>query len=75
MPISLSDDELAIILSAAQPLAPQDRSRFLQDVAAELGRYQEVGPGIVSRVTREAQRRYLSPPTFTGHRGIAKHGW
>jgi hypothetical protein len=34
MSISLSDDELRIVMDCAQPLAPQDRNAFLRDVAA-----------------------------------------
>jgi hypothetical protein len=49
MPLSLSDDKLRIVMAAAQPIAPQDRDRFLRDVAAELEKYREVGVGIVGR--------------------------
>jgi hypothetical protein len=56
--ISLSDSELQIIVDAAKPLAPNDRSEFLADVASALARYEVVGVGIVARVAREAQRKY-----------------
>ena len=39
-------------LAAARPLQPHERDQFLRDVAEQLARYQEVGPGIVSRVKR-----------------------
>jgi len=29
MPVSLSDDELPIVMTAAQPLAPEHRDKFL----------------------------------------------
>jgi hypothetical protein len=51
--LSLSDDEMRIILDSAQPLAPQDRTPFLEAVAAELAKYRELGPGVVSRTCRE----------------------
>jgi hypothetical protein len=63
--ISLSDDELKIIMDCARPLAsPQDRSQFLTDVARALERYEIVGVGIVARVAREAQRKYFAAPTM-----------
>jgi hypothetical protein len=34
MPIALSDEQLAAVMAAAQPLALADRSAFLEDVAA-----------------------------------------
>jgi hypothetical protein len=47
--------------------------RVLKDVAAELARHQEVGPGIVSRVTSELQRAYLNGPRdLCG--SVAKYG-
>ena len=65
MPISLSDDELRIVMDCAQPLQPHERARFLQDVAAELDRYRsDIGPGMVSRVAAEAQRRHFDPAQF-----------
>ena len=36
MPISLTDDELQIVMSAAQPIPPDRREQFLIDVAAQL---------------------------------------
>jgi hypothetical protein len=66
--ISLSDSELKIIMDAAAPIPPQDRSEFLRAVAAELAKHREIGAGIVGRVVREVQRRYFDPPKFqNGH--------
>ncbi len=62
MPVSLSDDELAIVMDAAQPLEPQARGKFLHDVAAELAKYPELGPGSVHRLVRATQRKYFDPP-------------
>jgi hypothetical protein len=45
----------------SEPLPPADRSRFLADVAQELGRFDQVGDGLVSRVAREVQRGYFQP--------------
>jgi hypothetical protein len=59
--IALSDDELAAVMTAAAPIPPRDRDQFLRDVASELSRYPELGPGIVGRVTAKTQRQHLAP--------------
>jgi|RhiMetdeSRZDD1v2_1073273.scaffolds.fasta_scaffold228040_4 hypothetical protein len=71
-PIHLSDSQFDQILRAATPLAPEDRSSFLADVAAAL-RGQPLGDGAVFRVIREIQERYLRPPEFTPG-GSGKYG-
>jgi hypothetical protein len=61
-PIRLSDSELDAVMSAARPI-PVDRSdAFLQEVASELQRCGEIGPGAVFKVCREIQRRFFDPP-------------
>ena len=60
-PLHLSDTQLEQVLRAAAPLAPNDRSLFLADVAAAL-RDQPLGDGIVFRVIRKMQERYFRPP-------------
>ena len=62
-PIHLSDSQLEQIMRAAAPLAPNDRSAFLTDVAAAL-HGQALGDGAVFRVIREIQGRYFHPPEF-----------
>ena len=47
--------------AAARPIPPCDRDGFLRDVAAELARYPELGPGIIARVTAKLQRQHLAP--------------
>ena len=74
MPISLTDAELEVVMSAARPLQPHERDQFLRDVAAELERYRsDIGPGLVARVAREAQRKVFDPPSFSGDRGVGKY--
>jgi hypothetical protein len=65
MPLRLTDDQLDIILLAAQPLAPHQRDGFLQAVANELAGCQELGPGLVSRVCRQVQRAHFDPPELS----------
>ena len=72
MPISFSDSELAAVIEAARPIPPRDRDAFLRDVAAELAKHPEIGPGVVDRVVREIQRRHL--PARTGHNLGSKYG-
>ena len=70
--ISLSDDELRIVMDAAAPVHPRERDQFLRDVVAELEKHLEIGPGIVGRVTAKIQRQHLAPRT--GHNVGSKYG-
>ena len=62
-PIHLSDTQLEQIMRAAAPLAPNDRSAFLTEVAAALYG-QALGDGAVFRIIREIQGSYFQPPEF-----------
>ena len=62
--ISLSDDELAAVMDAARPIPARDRDAFLRDVAVELAKYAELGPGIIARVVGKIQRQHLNPPRY-----------
>jgi hypothetical protein len=42
--------------------------RFLRDVAAELERYEVLGPGVVSRLCASAQRKFFAAPTMRARR-------
>jgi hypothetical protein len=55
-PLAFSDEQID-----AGPLAPGDRTGFLEEIAAKLDG-QPLGDGIVFRVVREVQGRYLDPP-------------
>ena len=61
-PIRLSDSELDAVLDAARPLDVRVRDAFLQQVASELARCDEVGPGVVHRICATAQRTFFDPP-------------
>jgi hypothetical protein len=63
--LSLSDAELAAVMSAAAPIHPRERDQFLRDVAAELERYEVIGPGIVGRVVAKVQRMHLTSRTWS----------
>jgi hypothetical protein len=60
-PLAFSDEQIDAILRAAGPLAPGDRTGFLEEIAAKLDG-QPLGDGVVFRVIREVQGRYLDPP-------------
>ena len=46
---------------------------FGRSTPVELEKYHELGPGLVSRVSRELQRQHFNPPSFRGD-GLAKYG-
>lgn len=60
--MSLSDAELQTVMSAAAPLQPHQRDQFLREVASELSRHLEIGPGIVSRTCSRLQRQHINAP-------------
>jgi hypothetical protein len=57
-PLSLSDEELSLLRTLAEPVAYGRRGEFMQAVAAELKACPEPGPGATYRVARDVQRRY-----------------
>jgi len=61
-PICLTDSELEAIMSAAKPLQPADRDRFLRAVAEAITALPEVGPGSIHRAIAELQRQYFVAP-------------
>jgi hypothetical protein len=73
MPLRLSDDELTAVMAAARPLPVERRDAFLQEVAAELGHCNEIGPGVVHRVCAETQRRFFDPPDLGRASGLGKY--
>jgi hypothetical protein len=60
-PLALTDEQLDLLHRMAWPLAPADRSPFLEAVAEAL-QGQTIGDGVVHRVAVEAQRRFWTPP-------------
>ena len=53
MPISLTDDQLSIVMQHAEPLPAADRSKYLHRVVSLL-HDQEIGDGAVSRASAQA---------------------
>jgi hypothetical protein len=67
MPLSLSTEEMDLLLALAQPLDHRQRDQFLHEVAAELeaaAQQTGVGPslGVLHRVGGVVQRKYFDPP-------------
>jgi hypothetical protein len=61
--LSLSDEELDVVMNLARPLEPQLRDPFLRSVASELERHPEIGVGLIFRVGKQLQRDFLRPPS------------
>jgi hypothetical protein len=66
MMVRLTDSELATVMIAARPIAYHQRDRFLQAVADELARCDQVGPGVVHRICATLQRQFFDPPDLDG---------
>jgi len=64
--VVLTDDELAIVMTAAQPLAPRQRDLFLQALGNVLARYSGLGPGVLHRICKDLQRQFFDPPDLSG---------
>ena len=58
--LRLTDHDFQGLMQAAKPLPISERNAFLNDIAAELGRYEVVGPGLLHRIVTEVQRRYIT---------------
>jgi hypothetical protein len=66
MQIHLTDSDLSTIYRAAGPLDDDVRDAFLAQVALELSRLGDLGPGLVFRVARAAQKQFFVPPIADG---------
>jgi hypothetical protein len=72
-PIALTDDQITSIMQLAAPLSPADRVRFLQLIAERLRNQDDVGDGSISRLCRELQRQFFTPPSTETARGSPRH--
>ena len=70
-PIALTDEQLASVMRAAQPLPVHARDSFLQEVAERLqGR--ELGGGSVARAIREVLPKFFDAPQLERAAGHSK---
>jgi hypothetical protein len=70
MPLSLTTEEMDLLLTLAAPMEQRQRDQFLREVAAELeaaSAQTGVGPGlgVLHRVGRTVQRRFFDPPQLS----------
>jgi len=77
MPLSLTTEEMDLLLTLAAPIEHRNRDQFLHEVAAELeaaSAQTGVGPGLggVHRVGRVVQRRFFDPPQLPNASKIAR---
>jgi hypothetical protein len=69
--IHLTDAQITTVMQLARPLAPHQRTAFLELLVSKLsGR--EIGDGTLYRLCRELQREYFSPPTFNIDSGASR---
>ena len=61
-PLGLSDEELQLIRAAAQPIAPDQRSAFLEEVIAALSSEPVVGVGAIHRAAGDVPGLALTHP-------------
>jgi hypothetical protein len=62
-PLAFTDEQIAAIMNAAQPIARADRAAFLEAVVAAL-EGKPLGDGAVFGAIREVQGRYLDAPKW-----------
>ena len=59
MPLSLSNEDLNLLLALAEPIAYRQRQEFLRAVAAELANREQTGPGVIFRTAAQVQKRFV----------------
>jgi hypothetical protein len=57
--ISLTDQQLQQVMSLASPIPIERRDEFLRELAGELRRRGDVGPGELQRLCVEVRRRIM----------------
>jgi hypothetical protein len=57
--ISLTDQQLQQVMSLASPIPIERRDKFLRELARELRRRGDVGPGELQRLCVEVRRRIM----------------
>jgi hypothetical protein len=66
-PLALTDSEISTIMALARPLAPSQRTAFLEMIAVKLRGHGELGDGQLYQLCRQLQRELFSPPLATDH--------
>jgi hypothetical protein len=72
-PLALSDEQVTTIMQLARPLSPDQRTAFLELLAAKLNGQRELGDGALYRLCRETQREFFDPPNLGRMAGTSKY--
>jgi hypothetical protein len=74
-PLALSDEQITTIMALARPLSPDQRTAFVELLAAKLNGRREIGDGTLYQVCRDLQRELFLPPLETEphHRHTGKY--
>jgi hypothetical protein len=74
MPLPISADLYSAALEAALPITPSQRNEFLAELATELARAPELGPGVLHRAAAVLQRKFVVEARSTaGSFGELRH--
>jgi hypothetical protein len=65
MPMRLSAEDLDLLHDLAAPLDRPRREAFMTVVAAAIEEATAIGPGVIHRIARSAQRQFYDPPVDT----------
>ena len=74
MPLSLTSEEMDVLVSLSAPLDPTSRAAFTEEVSEALATIADRGAGVVFRTARTIQRRYWSPPQLAPESAAPRHG-
>jgi hypothetical protein len=55
--LRLPDHDFDRLMQAAKHIASPERDAFFKDIAAELGKHEVVGPGLLHRIISQVQQR------------------
>jgi hypothetical protein len=73
-PLALTDAQITTVMQLARPLSPDQRSAFVELLAAKLNGCREIGDGALYQVCRDLQRELFSPPLETEPHHGGKYG-
>jgi hypothetical protein len=64
-PLALTDAQITTVMQLVRPLLPDQRTAFVELLAAKLNGCREIGDGTLYQVCRDLQRELFSPPLET----------
>jgi hypothetical protein len=74
-PLTLSDSEISTVMALSRPLSPDQRTAFVELLAAKLNGHREIGDGMLYQLCRDLQRELFSPPLEADERHrVGKYG-